>query len=164
MTDYDTILAARSRWAVALGALPRERVLALGADLAARFEVTPAAVPQSGLTLLTLRDSVEKQAFYLGEIPLSTCHVFLRDGATTVEGGAMFMADDVDLVSAMAICDGVLANRLGGWETVADGVRDGLDRLDEEARLRNTMLKRSRVNFALLNQEDDETGEKEDGQ
>ena len=159
-SDFDAVFAARSRWPVALANLPRERTLHLGRDVTERYDCRPATVPQAGLSLLTLRDSVEKEAFYLGEIPLSSSHVLISGDGKTVEGGALIMADDAELASALALCDGVLANRLSGWEMIAEGVRDGLNALDEEARLRKTMLLRSRVNFALLNQEDgDEIGE-----
>ena len=154
MIDFDHLISSRCRWCVALGALEREAVLALGAELAARFVVAPANVPRAGLTLLALRDSVEQQAFYLGEAPLSTSHVTISDGIQTVEGGAMLMADDTELVNAIAICDGVLANRMDGWLDVAQAIEAGQEHLDQEARFRKTILKRSRVNFSLLNEED----------
>jgi alpha-D-ribose 1-methylphosphonate 5-triphosphate synthase subunit PhnG len=155
MTEFDDVFAARSRWAVALNALPRETVLQVGADLARRHRIAPATVPQAGLALLSLRDSVEKQAFYLGDIPLASSRVTITDAdGRTVEGGALIMADDAELASALAICDGVLAHRLSGWETVAETVREGLTNAGYEARVRKTMLSRSRVNFALLNEED----------
>ena len=161
--DFEAILATRARWPVALASLPRERTLDLGRNVAERYDCRPATVPQAGLSLLTLRDSVEKQAFYLGEIPLSSSRVLISGDGQTVEGGALIMADDAELASALALCDGVLANRLSGWETIAEGVREGLESLDDEARIRKTMLLRSRVNFALLNQEDgDEIGEDEE--
>jgi alpha-D-ribose 1-methylphosphonate 5-triphosphate synthase subunit PhnG len=163
MTDSDDIFAVRSRWSVALGSLPRETVLELGGSLAGQFRVTPATIPQSGLALLSLRDSVEKQTFYLGEIPLSSSHVIIADeSGQTVEGAAILMVDDAELASALAICDGVLANRLAGWDTVATHVRTGLANLDQESRIRKTMRTRSRVNFSLLNEEDDEEATPDD--
>ena len=161
-SDFDVILATRARWPVALASLPRERTLGLGREVTERYDCRPATVPQAGLSLLTLRDSVEKEAFYLGEIPLSSSHVLISGGGETVEGGAMIMADDAELASALALCDGVLANRLSGWESIAEGVQDGLNALDDEARIRKTMLLRSRVNFALLNQEDELNDDEEE--
>lgn len=156
-STYETLLAVRGRWAVALAELPRSTVLETATELAQRHHVTPTAVPQSGLTLVTLRDSVEKQAFYLGEAPLARSQVALTDSTgRTVAGGAQILADDIELANALAICDGVLAGRLDGWEEVAAQVGMGLERLRQEARVRKTMLTRSRVNFALLNEEDDD--------
>lgn len=156
-STYETLLAARGRWAVALAELPRSTVLETATELAQRHQVTPTAVPQSGLTLVTLRDSVEKQAFYLGEAPLASSQVALTDSTgRTVAGGALILADDTELANALAICDGVLAGRLDGWEEVATQVEIGLERISHEQRVRKTMLSRSRVSFALLNEEDTE--------
>ena len=155
--DYEGLLAARSRWAVVLTELPRTTVLETATKLAQRYTVTPNTVPQAGLTLVTLRDSVGKQAFYLGEAPLATSNVSITDSkGRTVAGGALILADDTELASAIAICDGVLAGRLEGWEEVAAHVSDGLELLNRIARVRKTMLTRSRVNFALLNEEDED--------
>jgi alpha-D-ribose 1-methylphosphonate 5-triphosphate synthase subunit PhnG len=155
MTDDETILAERSRWSVALASLPRERVTELGRAITVRYDCQPVTLPQAGLALLTLRDSVEREQFYLGEFPLSSSHIRITGEGKTVEGGAFIMADDAELASALALCDGALAHRLHGWERIAEGVRDGLNALDDEARIRKTMLERSRVNFALLNEEDE---------
>lgn len=156
-SNHETLLAARGRWAVALAKLPRTTVLEAATELAQRHRVTPTAVPQSGLTLVTLRDSVEKQAFYLGEAPLALSQVTLTDSTgRTVAGGALIMTDDTELANALAICDGVLAGCLDGWEDVATHVATGLEQLSHEERVRKTMLTRSRVNFALLNEEDDD--------
>ncbi|HLK57334.1 MAG TPA: phosphonate C-P lyase system protein PhnG [Chthonomonadaceae bacterium] len=156
MTDYDEVFAARPQWTVALAALPKPEVFALAGRLAETHTVRPLAVSQAGLALLPLRESVQKQTFYLGELPLSTSHLEIEtpDG-TTVQGAALIMADDADFADALALCDGVLTHRLSGWEDVAGQVAEGLERLRHQARIRKTMLTRSRVNFSLLNEDDE---------
>lgn len=152
---YDAVFAARSQWMVALMAVPREPLFALASRLAETHTIRPLAVSQGGLALLPLRESVLHQTFYLGEIPLSSGHVEIEttDG-TTVQGAALAMLDDADFADALAICDGVLAHRLTGWQEVADRVAEGLERLRAEARIRKTMLTRSKVSFSLLNEEE----------
>ena len=145
----------RSQWAVALAAASRPRVKELAQQLANIHTVTPLAVTQAGLALLPLKDTVEHETFYLGEIPLSRSHIEIKtsDGKTG-QGGAAVMADDGDLADALAICDGVLAHQLMGWQDVATLLAEGAAVLSHRARIRQTMLTRSRVHFSLLNEDD----------
>ncbi len=155
MQTYDEVFAARGQWVPALSALPRSGVFALASRLAETHTVRSLAVSQGGLALLPLRESVEHQVFYLGEVPLSSSllEIVAADG-TTVQGAALAMLDDSDFADALAICDGVLSHRLAGWQEVAAQVSEGLGRLREQARLRKTMLTRSRVSFSLLNEDE----------
>ena len=139
----------------ALAALQREEVFQTAHRLASAHTVRPLALSRGGLALLPLRESVHRQVFYLGEIPLSSSHVEITaDDGTVVQGGATAMLDDADFADALAICDGVLAHRLAGWEEVADRVNEGRELLRDRARLRKTVLNRSRVSFSLLNEDD----------
>ena len=151
----EVVFEARAQWIVALASLPKERVFTLAGRLAASYDVQPASVSQGGLALLPLRESVQRQTFYLGEVPFSSSHLELRapDG-TTVFCAAQVMADDADYADALAICDGILSHRLPGWEEVAAHVTEGLSHLRDLGRLRNTMLTRTRVNFSLLNEDE----------
>lgn len=119
------------------------------------YSARPVVLPEAGLTLLPIRESVRCECFYLGEIPLSTahCELSLPEGGA-VHGAAIVMADDAEFALALAVCDGVLAHRLSGWEQVADLLEHGLAALQHEADVRHTMRERSRVRFSLLNQEE----------
>jgi alpha-D-ribose 1-methylphosphonate 5-triphosphate synthase subunit PhnG len=156
LNNDDEVFTARGQWMTALAALPHERVFQTAGRLAAIHTVRPLAVSQGGLALLPLRESVEHEVFYLGEVPLSSSHLEITaaDG-TTVQGAALAMLDDADFADALAICDGVLAHRLEGWRDVAALVGEGLDLLRAQNRLRKAMLTRSRVHFSLLNEEDE---------
>jgi alpha-D-ribose 1-methylphosphonate 5-triphosphate synthase subunit PhnG len=156
MDMYDEIMAARRQWVPALSALPHPDIFALASRLAEIHDVRPLAVSQGGLALLPLRESVEREVFYLGEVPLSSSRLqIVAPDGRTVEGAALAMLDDADFADALAICDGVLAHRLTGWQEVAAQVSLGLEHLRARARLRKTMLTRSRVSFSLLNEDDE---------
>lgn len=153
----EEVFGAKRQWITAMAVLPPERVMEMAGRLAKRHSVNLLAVPQAGIALLPLRESVERQVFYLGDVPLSTCRVEIRSPeGHTVEGAALLMADDAERAEAMAICEGVLAHRLDGWQETAGLVAEGLEHLRHEARIRKTMLTRSWVDFALLNEEADE--------
>ena len=115
------------------------------------------SLPQAGLGLLTLTDGAFHESYYLGEFPLSTCRVelVLPDGRRA-EGGAQVMADDAELARSLAILDATLASRLPGWEQVSTHVESGAFQRSEENRRRCAMLAATRVDFALLgNNEED---------
>ena len=151
------VWSAQHQWPRALASHPTDELLALAAELTARYPAEPLVVPQAGLAMLPLRDSVAGQPFNLGELPLSVAHVSLTcpDG-TTVTGGAALMRDDADLAVALAVIEGVLAARLEGWEPIAELVSQGLAAMAREATVRRSMLARSKVDFALLDQADEE--------
>ncbi|MEM9418133.1 MAG: phosphonate C-P lyase system protein PhnG [Planctomycetota bacterium] len=153
----------RSRWAAALLRVEEPRVIDLAETLAERHGVRIKRVPKSGLAMMRLRDSVQNQAFNLGEIPLSSAHVVLNgpDG-TEHEGGCQIMRDHEALAVAIAVCDGVLAAQVEGASDVAALVRDGVAASHDDAAVRRGMRERSRVSFALMNQEDD-SGDAEGG-
>ncbi|MEM6853073.1 MAG: phosphonate C-P lyase system protein PhnG [Planctomycetota bacterium] len=145
----------RSRWAAALMRVEASRAIALAETLAERHGVRMKRVPKSGLAMMRLRDSVQNQAFNLGEVPLSSAHVVFNgpDGIEH-EGGCQIMRDHEALAVAIAVCDGVLAARVEGASEVAALVREGVSASRDEAAMRRGMRERSRVSFALMNQED----------
>lgn len=141
----------RSNWIRALMTHPMPDIFRLRDRCTGHLEVHHLRSAESGLSLLQLRETALGQRYYLGEFPLSVARVELRssDGRTG-EGAAQVMDDNVELASALAILDGVLANRLDGHEEVASFIREGLARLNRERRIREGMLARTRVDFSLL--------------
>ena len=69
-----------NQWLRALTAHAPEMVIQLAARLTESWQVSYEAVPQTGLSLLQLQDSVLHEPYYLGEIPLSTAWVKLKIG------------------------------------------------------------------------------------
>ncbi len=153
----EDLLCDRGKWVAALMTNPKDKIIELGDRLGARYNAEHKKVPKAGLAMLRLRESVLGEAFNVGELPLSSAKVSLtsQEGHTT-EGGALVMADDASLATALAVCDGVLAARWEGAEEVAELVRAGLQTLADEDTQRKQMLASSKVNFALLNQEEEE--------
>jgi phosphonate C-P lyase system protein PhnG len=150
------LAACRGRWAAALLGVDRCRVLEVAGRLSKTLRVQFRRVPVAGLAMTRIRDTVFNQAFNLGEIPLSTVHVRLSaPNGQSGEGGASLMRDDLELAEAAAIIDGVLAHRLEGAAEAARLVQEGLDRLKQREVQRRSMLERTRVSFAHLNQEDE---------
>ncbi|MBU2580776.1 MAG: phosphonate C-P lyase system protein PhnG [Alphaproteobacteria bacterium] len=151
-------LPERGLWSRALMAADEEAVIVLAERLSLQHDARPAGQPRAGLALLRLRESVALDTFYLGEIPVATARVALRapDGLY-VDGGAVLMDDSTELAAAIAVLDGVLAHDLAGANEVADLVRKGQKTIDREGRIRNAMLSRTRVDFALMGEAGDDT-------
>ena len=151
-----TLLPIRRDWAAALSAVPADDVAALGRRLSDLHRVAAISVPQAGLSLLTMRDGVFHDRWNLGEIPVATAavEVIAADG-TRATGGASVIGDAVELASAIAVCDAVLAHRLAGWTEVAELIRRGEAARAETARVRASMLQRTAVDFGGLGDDDD---------
>ena len=63
------------------------------------------------------------------------------------------MADDADLAVWIAIADAAITNDLPGNEKVIALVQDGLEKMQLDQDIRQSILDRSKVRFALLNEE-----------
>jgi len=150
----------RKEWIRALTAHPVPFLNTLADELAEGCDVRLTSLPQAGLGLMTLTDGAFHEPYYLGEFPLSACRIelSLADGRRA-EGGAQVLADDAELARSLAILDAVLAARLPGWERVAEQVNVGADKRGAIDRRRQAMLASTRVDFAMLNNSDDENDE-----
>jgi alpha-D-ribose 1-methylphosphonate 5-triphosphate synthase subunit PhnG len=141
----------RNALAACLSAAGRDEVLALAQRVTEGLTVSPLQPPESGLALMQWRDAVQHQLFFLGEVPLARAAVMVLDTVgQRAEGGAVVMADDVELAQALAALDAVHSHRLPGAEAV-----DALAECGARARARTraerqAVLKRTRVDFALL--------------
>nr|MBF0223585.1 phosphonate C-P lyase system protein PhnG [Desulfobulbaceae bacterium] len=153
---YQTTEVTRGQWLRALSALEPEKLTAQVAALTEEWHITPRSLPQSGLAMLKIRESAGGESFYLGEIPLTTTWLEIRDpDGSTAQGAAQIMADNLDLARVLAICDGILAGKLIGHEIVSALVRQGWQRCQAEEQKRRGMLATTRVDFSLL----DDVGE-----
>lgn len=142
------------QWVRALTAHAPATVIQLATQLVQGWQVSYETIPQTGVSLLQLQDSVFHQPYYLGEIPLSTARVQLTiPEGERFSGGAQVMSDVPDLATSLAVCDAILANQLVGWEQVAELIELGQAIRYEEERLRGAMLAKTRVDFSLLSQE-----------
>jgi len=158
--EKDSQNIARCDWARALAALPAAEIKATADTIARTHEVQDISLPQAGLGLLTLRDGAFHEPFYLGELPVARAHVMVRtrDGREA-SGGAVLIDDRVRLVRALAILDATLAARLPGWEAVATLVERGDALRAQRDAQRRHILERTRVDFALLGQAEEEDDE-----
>lgn len=138
-------------WIRALTAHPPKDVIALAELLTREASVSLFQLPQVGLGLLTLKESAFHDQFYLGEFPLSSCHVELHyaDDVCGV-GHAQVMADDAELAKALAILDAILAHQLPGWQQAVQSLEQGQDKRSQLDQQRNRILTKTRVDFATL--------------
>ncbi len=150
----------RKDWIRALTAHPATVLNALADELTVGCDVKLKSLPQAGLGLLTLTDGAFHEPYYLGEFPLSSCstELSLSDGRRAA-GGAQVMVDDAELSRSLAILDAVLAARFPGWELVSAHIESGASRRAEEDRRRRAMLAATRVDFAMLNNAEDDDDE-----
>ena len=143
-----------NQWLRSLTALNPETVIQLASQLAKDWKVSYEAIPQKGLSLLQLQDSVFKEPYYLGEIPLSTAQVRLENAdGQSYQGGVQVMSDVPDFATSLAICDAIFSNELMGCEQVTELIDRGRAIRQEEDRLRGAMLAKTRVDFSLLDGE-----------
>lgn len=149
--------APRNQWPRLLLAVPAASVRALAAQLAHSLQVEDLHLPQSGLGLLSLRDSALNDAYFPGEITLSRAHVRVTAGdGTPVEGAAQLLDDRASLARAIAVIDAVLAGQLPGFAAALPLLQAGQERLDADKRLRQALLSTTRVDFSLIGTEQDD--------
>lgn len=158
-TEKMSSIVDRSQWIRLLSKLDAEQVVAEVNTLSSGWQITPKSLPQSGLAMLKLEDSAYNEPFYLGEIPLATAWVdIVTPEGSNADGAAQVMGDNLEFVQALAVCDGILANRLPGYERIDELLRQGLEQCNREEQRRKNMLAATRVDFSLLDavEDDDE--------
>lgn len=143
--------AERHQWIRYLSALADEELLAWAQRVPSEWRIRPKAVPQSGLGMLKLRDGAFHEPFYLGEFPLATAWLSIRTAqGQEAEGAASVMDDRLDVAQALALADAVLSARLPGWQEVLALLEKGRALCEQTERRRKLMLKRTQVDFSLL--------------
>ncbi|MCC5668878.1 phosphonate C-P lyase system protein PhnG [Nostoc sp. CHAB 5784] len=150
-------IPSRSLWIKALTAYSPEKLQFLAEDLISSWEVNYKSLPQAGLSLLQMEDGVFHEPYYLGEIPIASAWIELTNSSNeSFEGAAQVMSDSIELAVALAVCDAVMAHQLPGWQEVADLIQQGIEKSAWEEVQQGAMLAKTKVNFSLVNQEEDD--------
>jgi alpha-D-ribose 1-methylphosphonate 5-triphosphate synthase subunit PhnG len=84
--------------------------------------------------------------------------VITSDGQSA-EGAAQVMDDRIEIAELLALCDAILSGRLPGHERVHAMIEQGLSVQREKQVERKRILAATQVDFSLLNDVGDETGE-----
>lgn len=147
----------RKEWAAALCALPAAEVKHLANVLSGELEVRDVALSHAGLGLLNMRDGSFQESYFIGEIPVARAEVIVRSAAGgEVRGGALIMDDRAQFARAIAILDAVMAGKLPGSVPALALVQRGMQLRQQKHNERQKQLAATRVDFSLLEQEDDE--------
>lgn len=147
---HDQASPTRAELPRLLQALGEAHVQETMATIAAAYRIEDVTLPQSGLGLLKLKDGAMHEAYYPGEIPLSSAHVVLSSSHVRAEGAARILHDSATLARAIAIADAIFGSDLPEKPALAQLMREGASRLAAEASARRKMLARTRVDFSLL--------------
>jgi len=148
---------ARKEWPAALCALPAAEVRHLANVLSGELEVRDVALPHAGLGLLNLRDGAFEEAYFIGEIPVARAEVIVRSAAgDEARGGALIVDDRTQFARSIAILDAVMAGKLPGSVPAMALVQRGMQLRQQKNNERKKQLATTRVDFSLLEQEDDE--------
>ena len=135
-----------------------EPVLNTATQLTEGLTVTPLQPAESGLALMQWRDAVQHQPFFLGEVPMARAAFTMGNHpGASAQGGAGGKGGDPALGQALAVLDAVVAQRWPGAEAVDALAQRGAQARDRVRAVRQAGLKRTRVDFALLAEADDES-------
>lgn len=150
----------RNDWPRALCELNAAEIKAVAATLSRDIEVRDVVLPQAGLGLLSLTDGAFHEPFYLGEIPVARAEVILKTAeGREVQGGSVLVDDRAQLARSIAILDAILSAKLPGYDVAENLVKKGEQMRMQKISERRQMLSVTRVDFSLLEQEDDEDAE-----
>jgi len=153
----------REQWVAALSKVPEQTVRKILTGLITDWRINAKTLPQSGLGMLKMRDSALGDDYYMGEFPLATCWVSVHTNqGQEAEGAAWIMDDSIERAEQMALCDAILSAPLSGWEQVLELLQLGVEIQAQESRERKSLLVKTRVNFSLLDDSEEQAGEQND--
>jgi alpha-D-ribose 1-methylphosphonate 5-triphosphate synthase subunit PhnG len=142
---------AREQWVSALSLVPKHELKELVMGFPTTWQLKPITLPQAGLGMMKVREGALAEDFYLGELPVASCHIEITtEMGTKAQGAAWLMDDDQDRAEQMAICDAILSAKLTGWEKVAALIERGEQLKQQRDRERKSLLAKTRVDFSLL--------------
>ena len=158
-----TNVIPREQWVAVLSKVSEQTVRKTLEGLTVDWKISAKTLPQSGLGMLKMRDSALGDDFYMGEFPLATCWISIHTSqGQEAEGAAWIMDDNTERAEQMALCDGILSERLPGWEQLLELLELGIATETQESKERKSLLAKTRVNFSLLDDAEEKTGEQND--
>lgn len=137
----------------AWAALPSEELLAAKELLAPTLTVRHLAVPQQGLWLLTMEESLCGDCFHLGEVPVAEALVEVTQDGRTAQGGARLLGATAEVTLAVAIFDAVVTGGLDGSVMLQALARRGQELRQGTATARAAWRQATRVDFCELGQD-----------
>jgi phosphonate C-P lyase system protein PhnG len=152
------IIPPRSQWGRFLMALPAKRVVDLSEHFVSEGKWQVDRISREGLRLLPLQESTRGELFHLGEVPLTEIRVILKNPeGKELEGGATLLDAAQDQVEAIAVLDALLSASVHGAERIALFLEEGQAVCAGIERERAYMRSRTRVDFSLLSDAEEET-------
>ena len=138
-------------WVVSLREVSTEELSDLLDFLKKDLEIKVLQLPESGLDLIKMRDSVLGEAFYLGELSVSQCQVEVHSliGDETQVGFCKIMEDSPQLAESFAIFDALLRMEIS-FPILDEFLVCGYKIWQEKQEKRKEILARTKVDFSLL--------------
>lgn len=146
-----TIKVPEEFWMVALMQSPIRELKKTIDDLQKDLEVRFLQLPESGLDLIQMQDSVLGQLFYLGELSVSQCEVEImhRPSGKTQRGYSKVMIDSEDHVCLLATADALLRMDVN-FHQLENILTEGYECWAAKKEQRKSILAETRVDFSLL--------------
>ncbi|CAK7044192.1 phosphonate C-P lyase system protein PhnG [uncultured Phascolarctobacterium sp.] len=121
----------------------------LAQPLAAKYGVSIVKEPAKTLAMIKLREPVQNSLFYLGEALV--CDIVVELGGT--KGTAVFLGDDFDKVSAMAVIDAAFNKKVAETAELTTVLERLAARRQKELELENGLYAKTIVDFQSMDQE-----------
>jgi alpha-D-ribose 1-methylphosphonate 5-triphosphate synthase subunit PhnG len=125
---------------------PLERLMALVEELEQRYEIKVTKSPSICLTMLKAQDSVEEQAFYLGEALTSDCEVVILG----VTGYGVVLEDQPQRAYCLAVVDALAKIQDSSWPLIAAFLEREWAILEQLEKEEFTKIMQSAVDFKLM--------------
>lgn len=125
-----------------------ERLTALVDTLEAEHEVTMIKEPSTCLTMVPAEDSIENQAFYLGEALTTECEVEVEGHI----GYGVCLGEEPERAYALAVVDALVTEHLVP-EAIETFLVEQHRKLEEGERIEAAHVRRTKVDFKLFDEE-----------
>lgn len=116
------------------------------------IEVSALEPAEGGLYHLKIKDGVNHEPFFLGEISVAQAVVCvkIKKEEESFEGGAVVMCDNIKFATNIAICDALAISQTTFREQVLELAEKGMERMQKKTKERKNMLAATKVDFSLL--------------
>jgi len=125
---------------------PLERLVALVEQLEQRYEIKVSKPPSICLTMLKASDTVEEQAFFLGEALTTDCEVAIQG----ITGYGVVLEDQPQRAYCLAVIDALAIIQDDSWPLIAAFLQREWILLEQLEKEEFTKIMQSAVDFKLM--------------
>jgi len=113
------------------------------------YEINIIEKPNKGLLMMKLRESAQKQLFYIGELLVSEAKVMINNNL----GLGIIQGDNLDKAYHLAVIDAAYNSNIKELDEININIKNEEKKLNKKNQIKVNKILKTKVNFETLDEE-----------